>query len=200
MQPKWVHTPMQISHSGFLQRSASVAGSRMEGAIGSSFFAEAICSGVRFRTNTGLERHFTVKFWPTRMGRRSTSTIPAANTSFAGHRVRISLPAIARMREAAITALAAVMKYTKGRRSAWPMGRRLARKSKAPSGTVLVGIGAFSAKPTGRKFSGENFAIDTIAGSLGSYQTSVRVTVAPEASSPLERSGFRGKVGSRMVS
>merc|ERR1719337_781966 len=91
----------------------------------------------------------------------------------------------------------AAMKYTQGLRSAWPIGKRLARKSNVPSGHVVVGFGAFSAQPAGRKFSGENLAMEVMAGSFGSCQTSVRVTCAPAASSPLDISGFLGKVGSR---
>mmetsp|Transcript_29046 Transcript_29046/g.84147 ORF Transcript_29046/g.84147 Transcript_29046/m.84147 type:complete len:201 (+) Transcript_29046:232-834(+) len=200
MQPRCVHTPMTMSHSGFLQISASVAGSRMEGTRTSSFLAFSIMSGVRRRMKTGLLRHFTTKFWPSRTGRRSTSTTPAAQTSFAGHIVWTSLQATVRTMEPMMKPVEAAKKYTQGRRSACPIGRRLVRKSSTPSGTVVVGCGAFSAQPTGRKFSGENLATETMAGSFGSCQTSVRVTVAPEASSPFEMSGFRGKVGSRTMS
>lgn len=45
------------------------------------------------------------------------------------------------------------------------------------------GFGMFSAAPTGRKWSGVNRPIDTIAGSLGSFHTVVLVTVAPDANS-----------------
>mmetsp|Transcript_31856 Transcript_31856/g.83553 ORF Transcript_31856/g.83553 Transcript_31856/m.83553 type:complete len:201 (-) Transcript_31856:116-718(-) len=200
MHPRWVQTPMQMSHSDFLQRCASVAGSRMEGARQSSLVAESIMAWVRLRMKTGLLRHLTTKFWPSRTGRRSTSTTPAANTSMAGHMPCRSLQTTARVMDIITKPEVAARKYTKGRRSAWPMGRRLALKSSVPSGQVVVGCGAFSAQPTGRKFSGENLATDVIAGSFGSCQTSVRVTVAPAANSPFDRSGLRGNVGSRVMS
>merc|ERR1719350_384152 len=111
---------------------------------------------------TGLERHLTTKFCPTCTGRKSTSTIPAAHTSFAGHIVCTNLQATTRTKEVMMKPVDAAKKYRNGRRSAWPMGKRFVRKSKVPSGTVLIGCGAFSAQPTGRKFSGENFAIDVI--------------------------------------
>merc|ERR1719182_713546 len=121
-------------------------------------------------------------------------------TGFAGHIVWTSLQAITRTSDAHTKPALAVQKYSHGRRSAWSIGKRLARKSNVPSGHVDVGIGAFSAQPAGRKFSGENLAMEEMAGSLGSCQTSVRVTWAPEASSPLAMSGLRGKVGSRATS
>ena len=80
-----------ISHSGrtFLAvsvtRELSVCGSRSSD-IGTSS-AALISSGVRWRMNRGLPRHFTVIAWPTWTGATFTSTVDSASVSAAGLRL-----------------------------------------------------------------------------------------------------------------
>ena len=80
-----------ISHSGrtFLAvsvtRALSVCGSRSTD-IGTAS-ASLISSGVRWRMNSGLPRHFTVIAWPTCTGATFTSTVDSASVSAAGLRL-----------------------------------------------------------------------------------------------------------------
>src|SRR3954471_2341543 len=98
-QPRWVQTPITISHSGrtFLAVSVTRALSVCESGRSASFTASAslISSGVRWRTNTGLPRHFTVIAWPTAIAFTSTSTEESANVSAAGLRLLMKGQAVA---------------------------------------------------------------------------------------------------------
>src|SRR5882757_9622266 len=100
-QPRWVQTPIWTSHSGrtFLAvsvtRELSVCGSRSSD-IGTAS-ASLISSGVRWRTNSGLPRHFTVTAWPTAIGWTFTSTVLSASVSAAGLRLLMKGQAVAPM-------------------------------------------------------------------------------------------------------
>src|SRR5581483_9841208 len=94
VQPRWVQTPIRISHSGLMVRLASVAGafsarlSLLASGSGSELtstdLAALISAGVRWRTNKGWPRHFTTTCWPAATGARSTSTDDKASTEADG--------------------------------------------------------------------------------------------------------------------
>src|SRR5579872_6952074 len=91
VQPRWVHTPIRISHSGLVARLASVAGAlsgRLSllahgtgSELASTAWASAISAGVRRRTNKGWPRHLTTTCWPASMGVRSTSIEASARAA-----------------------------------------------------------------------------------------------------------------------
>lgn len=78
-QPRCVQTPMTMSHSGSLTRTASVCGWRISATL--AWFSSAIMASVRRLMKTGLPRHLTVMTWPGCTAARSTSTAAMASTS-----------------------------------------------------------------------------------------------------------------------
>src|SRR5436190_4985159 len=94
MQPRWVQTPIRISHSGLVARLASVAGALSGSPLllasgsgseaTSTALAASISAGVRRRTNKGWPRHLTMTCWPGWSARRSTSVQASANAAVEG--------------------------------------------------------------------------------------------------------------------
>src|SRR6478735_6206674 len=94
VQPRWVQTPIRISHSGLVARLASVAGAPSGSPLllasgsgseaTSTALAASISAGVRRRTNKGWPRHLTMTCWPGCTAPSSTSVEASANAAVEG--------------------------------------------------------------------------------------------------------------------